>query len=164
MAWDLLGTTSLGAAADLITVDNLDVRTNLLIQCDLINHDNTGSDSPQPFLRFNGTTASDYSNRIVINGGSDLSETSQAQIKLGDGFNHNCFINIYAINQLNKEKLTISDANYLRGSSGAGEAPQQMRSYGKWDRNDQITRVDIENLDTGDFKATSTVNVFGWEA
>lgn len=48
------------------------------------------------------------------------------------------------------------------GSSGAGNAPNKREAAGKWhNTSNQITRVDVINITTGDFAAGSEVIVLG---
>ena len=146
------------ATSDTITVDSLEAKKHLMIQYKILRG---SSGDTNVRLRFNNDTGSNYSYRTSINGATDATGTSQANVELHSGVVNDNFGTIYVINEASKEKLGIVEV-VGNNIDGAGNAPARRESTLKWaNTSNAITRVDLVNTSTGDFEEGSEVTVYG---
>lgn len=113
-------------------------------------------------VRFNNDTGSNYASRNSSNGGADSTSTGTFIFLSGNSNNVN-FVTADIINISTQEKLVTSTA-LENNNTGAANAPDRRISTGKWaDTTDQITRIDIVNINggTGTFASASEVIVYG---
>ena len=98
---------------------------------------------PRSVLRFNGSTASDYSARYSNNGGSDGNDTDTDEIYLSESDQeYGSFTKGFIVNKSDQEKLVI--AHNGNAQNGAGNAPNRFEVVGKWDKTDQtITSIQL---------------------
>ena len=157
MAWEKLGSTTLGSSADTITVDSLEAKKHLMVQVKT-----SGSGSSSGYLRFNNDSGSNYAWRLSDNGGADATGPSDTQLYAYIGTSATeKFSTYYIINEQTKEKL-VTGVVMDHNSSGAGNAPNRRELTGKWaNTTNQITRVDVINHASGDFTEGSEVTVYG---
>lgn len=159
--WKELGRTTLGSAADTITVSSLEDKRYYMILTDALDN---GSAINCAF-RYNNDSGNNYSNRHSLNSGADSTGTSQNAL-----LNHywvenasNRFGIDYISNISSNEKLTISHTVY-ESAAGAGNAPQRSEQTSKWtNTSNAINRVDALNSGAGDFNTGSEVVVLGWD-
>ena len=146
------------ATADVITVDSLAAKKHLMIQYKILRG---SSGDTNVRLRFNNDTGSNYSYRTSLNGATDATGTSQANVELHSGVVNDNFGTIHVINEATKEKLGIAEI-VGNNTDGAGNAPARRESTLKWaNSSNAITRVDLVNTSTGDFEEGSEVTVYG---
>jgi hypothetical protein len=123
-----------------------------------------GTNRILPGMRFNNDSGSNYAYRRSIDGGADGTATSLTNLHaLGTSASgNNQFYNFFIINKSANEKLAIFHAVDMQPGTGAGNAPRRSESVGKWaNTSAQITEVEFDNLDTGDFGTGSIIKVWG---
>ena len=157
-SWKEIGRTTLGSAGDDITVSSFTAKDNLMILCSTISTGNIDG-----ALRFNTDTGSNYAIRRSENGGSDATGTSQAKLILDRG--HAAYPNnTFSVSNMNnisaQEKLVIGHS--IAGVNGAGTAPDRTEMTGKWaNTSAQVTSVTCNNSDSGSWDTGSEVVVLG---
>jgi hypothetical protein len=156
MAWNKLGTTTLGSAGDTISVS---FTTNKFINAFWHEFETGGSALPQ--VRLNGSSSSVYAYRDSLNGGSDTTGTSTDIWNTALSSNVQ-FCMMYIVNISGEEKLGIyhiTDTLF----DGAGTAPRRQESVGKFvpSPDADITQIDVVNTDTGDFDTDCNLSVIG---
>ena len=157
-SWKELGRTTLGSAGDDITVSSFTAKDNLMILCSTISTGNIDG-----ALRFNTDTGSNYAIRRSENGGSDATGTSQAKLILDRG--HAAYPNnTFSVSNMNnisaQEKLVIGHS--IAGVNGTGTAPDRTEMTGKWtNTSSQVTSVTCNNSDSGSWDTGSEVVVLG---
>ena len=130
---------------------------------------NDGSGNPQPGMRFNNDSGTNYAKRASFDGGADATGASADHVMdmdiNGGTINNAGHFNIsYVSNLYNKEKLLIANQCYNRTSLGAGTAPDRYEHVGKWtNTTSALNRVDIYNRNTGAFQSGSEVVVLGYD-
>ena len=68
----------------------------------------------------------------------------------------------FILNNSANEKVAIFHAVDMQPGTGAANAPRRSESAGKWaNTSAQITEVEFDNLDTGDFGTGSIIKVWG---
>lgn len=154
--WEEIGRTTLGSAADTISVTPIAARRYL----EILAHLNPTGGTISAALRFNNDTGNNYSYRSSTNGGADATTTSGSSVFAGTA-NENLYIEYRAINVATYEKQVTAYFNF-RGTAGAAAAPGRIELAGKWvNTANQITRVDIVNTGAGDYDTGSEVIVLG---
>ena len=161
-AWSNLGSTTLESAGDTISIASLADKDYLHVEGVAL----SDSGTPQAAIRLNDDSSSNYSSRYSINHGSDVTGVNADMMKIGDGASVMIFFNIDIMNNASNEKLMYSESSFFNSAgAGAGVAPTSMSVIGKWvNTADVIDRVDIINIDTGDFAIGSSATVFGTDA
>jgi len=156
--WEELASVELGSPADQISSGTITAKKYLWIQCWIKNdsaNDITG------LLRFNNDTGTNYSSRYSINGGTDVTRTSRTYIDSTGGSQEATLINAFIINNASNEKLMIGH-NIGSSTAGAANAPNRREWVGKWaNTSNQITEIDVEQLDAGDLASGSILKVWG---
>lgn len=142
--WKELGRTTLGGAADTITVSSLANKRHYMTLADIRI---TGGSLDEGF-RYNSDSGTNYSNRRSDNGAADSTNTSLSyasieNITTGNTFNFHVG---YHANYSTKEKLGIIH-EVMAGTAGAANAPDRSEAVIKWAN----TTDAISSIITGDF-------------
>lgn len=160
--WTELGRTTLGSSNGTIDVGSLANKPYLMVLAHTL--ENTSNNHSLRLGNSSLDSGSNYAWRNSVNGGSDSTNTNQAQISLNigggyvNGF-HTSFIN----NIAGEEKLSVNHGAG-QNTSGAGNAPKRQESVGKWaNTSDVITNVGIYDNGGFTFQANSEVVVLGWD-
>lgn len=158
MAWGKAGSTTLGSAGDTITVSGMTANEFNMILLHEINASGNNSNERQTF---NNNSNSVYAWRQNNNGGTDSTTTGNAYINLGISSKDEFRIQ-YLCSISGEEKLGISYALSFP-TAGAGTAPDRREDVYKFvpSPDADITRVDINNTDTGDYSTDSNLSVLG---
>jgi hypothetical protein len=160
--WEELASVELGGAGDNLSSGTISARKYLWVQAWFKN--GGGTNRILPGMRFNNDSGSNYAYRRSIDGGADGTSTSITNLHaLGTSVSGaNQFYNFFIINNSANEKLAIFHAVDMQTGTGAGNAPRRSESVGKWaNTSAQITEVEFDNLDTGDFGTGSIIKVWG---
>ena len=158
MAWGKAGSTTLGSAGDVITVNSLSNNKFIMI---LNNVFSSGQGKLEPTL--NNDTGSNYAARYALDGASEVTLTSSNDFEnTTGGFTNGLTFHVqYLINISAEEKLLISHSNEVE-TTGAGTAPRRREYVGKWiNTSDVISRYDVVNSGSGDFASDSNSTVIG---
>lgn len=153
-----LGRTTLTATGDTITVQDLPARKYLKVIMNII-----ASGSLSNLLRLNSDSSTNYARRTSSNGAADAAVTgATALYSEATGVTGNVFlVEMNIVNIASSEKVMFGKS-VTRGTAGSGAAPNRTELSGKWvNTSDQITRLDLTNIDTGDFAIGSEVIVYG---
>ena len=161
MAWNKLGTTTLGSAGD--DLDITSMTTNTFNQF-LVHTLNTGGTSKHNFT-FDNNDNTDYARRRSYNGAGDSTDISQVQIEyLGDEASDR-FEVIYGSNIASEEKLNIHFAVTRSTANDASAATNRAEAVSKIDtttNTGQYTRIDCNNTGgSGDFDTDSNISAIG---
>jgi len=113
-------------------------------------------------FRFNSDSGSNYSHRRSQNGGSDTTQTNQANGVVIDGFTENGLVNMFVINNSSNEKLALTHSVFGE-TAGAGTAPKRSEAVSKWaNTSSQITSVSfIDTVSSDAFADGSMIKVWG---
>ena len=155
MAWAKLGSVTLGSAGDNLSSGIITASKFLCVP-----YYREASGVIGGVAQFNDDTGSNYAVRYSNNGTGDSAYGSQSHIELRYKTT-NTFGMMYIINDASEEKLVIMHEMYEDGS-GAGNDPSRTERVGKWaNTSDQITEIDINNDQAGDFDTNSNITVIG---
>ena len=156
--WQELANVTLGSAGDTLDTSTITAKKYLWIQAFI--PEGAGHHG---YIYFNNDTGSNYARRGSINGGSDITNTSDNEINWSHDTNTAKYLNMFVVNKSDKEKLCIAD--YMDyGSSGAGNAPNRIEWVYKWaNTSDQITSVKLYNnqASSNDFPIGTKLKVWG---
>lgn len=155
--WEEIGRTTLGGAADIITVSSLPARKYLKILAYASGTNIRGT------VTFNNDTAANYSNRTSSDNGADAASTGSSAVFAGDTGANNVriWVELYVINIATTEKLVMG-RTIVKTATGAGTSPNRRESMSTWANTaDQISRVDFNQTSSGDFAIGSEVVVLG---
>ena len=151
-----LGSTTLGSAANTISVSGLPAREYLKI----VVHIPDKAASDEIALRFNSdSTAAHYGWTVVDDAGNRVVDNSDTEIHLMDAANaggHQTTIEVFNTTDW---KRTISMTNYA-GIIGASE-PQWAQGGGLWNQSDVVDEVTIFTISGNNMNAGTKVTVFG---
>lgn len=159
--WVELGRTTLGSAADVMSVTSLANKRYYKILVDQTH----SSDQQGGVLTFNSDTGANYARRIQDNGAADSTATSQTSLILDHGgeTNYGKFSIGYISNLSTKEKLAIVQ-NANTSTRAASTAPMRAESVGKWtNTSNAIDTMTVTNVGTGDFASGDELVVLGWD-
>jgi hypothetical protein len=156
--WQELASVELSSAGDQISSGTIQAKKYLWIQyyikADTVS-DVTG------LLRFNNDNSVNYATRYSLNGGADSARINRTYIDSTSGGNFPVFVNAFIVNNASNEKLVIGHGVW-QGTQGAAPAPQRWEFVGKWtNTSNQITEIDVEQLDAGDLASGSILKVWG---
>ncbi len=160
MAWAKNGTPdTLTSSGDTLTISDLTAyKFNQFL------HYTIASSTIRDVLTTDNNTATDYAIRRSQNGGADLAQTSQANIKYSQSGETTPFFGItYVINITGEEKLVIAHL-VNQDTAGAGTAPQREEIIGKVDtttNSGQFTRIDMTNDQAGSYDTDSNLSAIG---
>lgn len=154
--WELLGSSTLGGAADVLNVTSFTPRRFLMVLIYTI-----ASGNIQHKLTFNNDTAANYAIRESANGGADTASGSATSISLlGANLTAPVFYVLEITNLQAQEKLVLSQR--ISSVAGAANAPTRAEQVAKWaNTTAQISRIDITNVGTGDYAAGSQIVILG---
>jgi len=160
--WEELASVELSSAGDNLSSGTISAKKYLCLQAYLI-----PSGAVDTSIQCNNDTSNNYSMRNEYNGATDNTFGSLTRyypyINAGSGtaFTTPMFINIFIINNASNEKLFISHT-VMQNTAGAGNAPNRNQSVGKWaNTSNQITEIEFNNGDTGDYDTGSILKVWG---
>jgi len=157
-SWKELDRVTLGSSGDTLDTSTFTAKDNIMFQFHILR---PSSGDQNIRIRFNGDSGSNYSERYSLNGGTDATATSQANIALHSGVvneNFGCFT---FVNTASKEKLCTGDV-VGSNTDGSGSSPSRREQIFKWaNTSDQVTRIEIVNTSSGDFEAGSELVVLG---
>lgn len=153
--YEELGRVTLTSAGDTLSVASLPARNYLKFVTNIIP---SGNVIPQ--LKINNDGAANYGHRYTIDNtvGAGSDATSNIGNFSGSG-TFNLFISAELTNFTSQAKLGMA-----RGISGGNNTtrPTYVEFYIKWNNTSaQINRIDIINIDTGDFAIGSSLIVLG---
>ena len=155
MAWAKNGTPSTSATPSI--TDLTAKKFNIF----LINtHQNSGV--PEEAIRFNNNSNSVYAWRYQQNGLTDTTGVSDTSINNNpSAMSYEDFNVVYTVSISGQEKLVLGWL-YI-GSAGAGFAGQRTEFVGKFvpSPDADITRIDILNVNTGDYSSNSNLSALG---
>ena len=121
------------------------------------------SGSTNIFSRNNGDSGSNYAENGSINGGTNYTQTSQAQLDLsGGGESKPMFVVQNIMNISDQEKLIINHTNNC--ATGATNAPNRIELAGKWANTSASTSsISFNNTSSGSYDTGSEVVVLGYD-
>jgi hypothetical protein len=156
--WEELASVTTGSAGDTLESGTISAKKYLWIQA---SYKNDGAADINALPRFNGDAGSNYSSRTSTNGAADSTRTSRTWVDLESGNQRARFANMFIINNASNEKLCIfNQMDY--GASGASTAPNRIEGVAKWaNTSDQITSIQWNQLDAGDYAAGAELRVWG---
>lgn len=157
-----IATTTLGSSATNIEFTSIpNTYTDLRIR--LVG---TGS-GDSTYVRFNGDTATNYSNTNLYGQGTvaaSARDTSQAFINISDGsstmFTTPCFFTLDIFSYAGSTNKTVL-STFSNDNNGSGEV---NRAVGLWRSTSAITTVRLYMSGTGTFSTGTTATLFGIKA
>lgn len=154
--WEELGRTALVSAGDTISVASLPTRKYLMVLINLI-----PIGSIAGVIRFNNDSGNNYAIRYDNNNGTTGTALNNSNIGNLNGGNENVLAVAYIANIAAREKI-VNVEIATTGASGAGNAPGSVELKAKWaNTSAAISRIDIINIDTGDFAIGSELVILG---
>jgi len=156
--WEELASVTTGSAGDTLQSGTISAKKYLWIQA---SYKNDGAADINALPRFNGDGGANYSKRTSTNGAADNTRTGRTWIDLESGGQTQRFANMFIINNASTEKLCIfNQMDY--GASGASTAPNRIEGVAKWaNTSDQITSIEWDQRDAGDYAAGAELRVWG---
>ncbi len=156
--WQELGRTTLSGTSDTIDVTSLTAKPYMMVLGHTLN-----SGSTNIFSRNNGDSGSNYAENGSINGGTNYTQTSQAQLDLsGGGESKPMFVVQNIMNISDQEKLIINHTNNC--ATGAANAPNRIELAGKWaNTSSSISSISFNNTSSGSYDTGSEVVVLGYD-
>jgi|APSaa5957512535_1039671.scaffolds.fasta_scaffold38265_4 hypothetical protein len=114
-----------------------------------------------PNVRFDATGGTAYACRYSANGGTDVTEVSQPDIKGIGPTADDDFSIFYAVNISTEEKLVIMFA-VNRNSAGAGSFPYREETVGKYSQTStQAAQIGLIDTGTGSYTTSSNLSSIG---
>lgn len=150
--------TTLTAAGDTISVQSIPLRKYLKVK--VLTLDTGGTNGVR--MTFNNDTGSNYLLRYSVNNAADTTGAAAASIVLSASTAaQTCYATLEVANIATVNKLVIGQS-IVRNTSGTGSNPDKVELSAKWaNTSDQISRIDVTNVGTGDFAIGSEVIVYG---
>ena len=155
MVWNKAGSTTLGSAGD-----DLDITSMTANKFSQYMIHKIASGNAQIDLKFNNSSSSDYARRSSYNGASDATGTSQTALNIHNNKTTDDFFVLCLADISGEEKLGIM-FNVNGYTAGAGTAPERQEFVIKSSSTTNITRVDLNNSDTGNYDTDSNLTVLG---
>jgi len=156
--WEELASTELTVAGDDLSSGTITAKKYLWVQAW---YKNDGAADINNLTRFNGDAGSNYTSRYSINGAADVTRTSRTWLDIESGGQDAKMLNMFIINNASNEKLVIYHQMDF-GAAGAANAPNRREGVGKWaNTSNQITEINLKQLDAGDYAAGSILKVWG---
>ena len=156
--WEELASTELTVAGDDLSSGTIPAKKYLWVQAW---YKNDGAADINNLTRFNGDAGSNYTSRYSINGAADVTRTSRTWLDIESGGQDAKMLNMFIINNASNEKLVIYHQMDF-GAAGAANAPNRREGVGKWaNTSNQITEINLKQLDAGDYAAGSILKVWG---
>ena len=162
LAWAKNGTpNTLGSAGDDIDITDLTAKKFNLF---LSHTSATSGNQATPKITFNNNTNSVYTQRENVNGAADTTRTSDVNLRTNIGHTNwgDQFEVIYLISISGEEKLGIC-FDFWGNTAGAANAPERGEIYSKFvpSPDADITRIDYNNTDSGDFQIGDNLSALG---
>lgn len=155
--WQEIGRTTLGSAADVITVSSFTAKKYLKI---LITTIATGTTSLG--VTFNSDTAGNYSRQSIINGAAPADATSQTALGIDGGASAENKLSVLEIINISAQEKIGTVCTTESGGAGAANAPDVSYQNVKWaNTSAQITTVTVTNGGTGDYATGSEIIILG---
>lgn len=156
--WELLGSTTLGSAADVVNVTSFTSRKILMIIINALATAGTISG----LLTFNNDTASNYARRNSDGGGADATSTAQANINCQPGTAQYDRLVVMEVSNIAANEKNVRWTAVGANTAGAANAPVRSEGSGKWANTAaQISRADFTNTGTGDFAIGTQMIILG---
>jgi len=158
MAWGKAGSTTLTSTGDVITVDSLSNNKFIIIFNNVFS---SGQGKLEPTL--NNDTGSNYASRYGLDGAAEVTLTSSTDFEnTTGGFTNGLTFHVqYLVNIATEEKLLISHSCEVE-TTGTSGVPRLREYVGKWaNTSDAVSRYDVPNVGSGDFKTGSNSTVIG---
>lgn len=155
--WEELASVEITSASDTIDSGTITAKKYLWVQY-YVETTSTG----QPFMTFNSDSASNYSERISLNGASDSTQVSQTNFEIGNAAvaDNPQFGNMFIINNSANEKLVIQRTVGQQGTA-ASIAPRRVEMVSKWANTAaQITDITL-GVSSGSYVGGSFLKVWG---
>ena len=154
--WEEIGSADLSGGS----ADDLDITTGLDKKYLWVQLYIEPSGTVDIDMTFNNDTTS-YARRQSFNGAGDSTNINQSNVQLSNNVTVPQFMNMFIINNSSNEKLGIMH-QIRQGTAGAGNAPDRYEMVFKYDETaSQISRIDINNTESGSFGTNSIIKVFG---
>ena len=155
--WEEIGSADLSGGS----ADDLDITTGLDKKYLWVQLYIEPSGQVDVNLTFNNDGSANYTRRQSFNGGADGTSINESNVPLSTNITTPVFYNFFMINNSSNEKLVIHH-EARQSTAGAGNAPDREEQVFKWaNTSSQISRIDINNPDTGSFGTNSIIKVFG---
>ena len=157
--WELLASDKLTSAGDALDSGTFDQKDFLYVQVHRIV---TGGNLDNEYMRFNGVSATDYSQRWALNGASFSSNTGLTGIIINaQNADQSGYCVAYISNQADQEKIaTFVDCR--TGGTAISNSPNRQETYGKYvDATNPITSIQLANGGSGDYDTDSELVVWG---
>jgi hypothetical protein len=161
-AWQELDRVTLGSGGYTMDTSTFTTKPYLMI----LHHIIVNSSQANAKFRFNNDSGSNYSRRRNVNGGSDATSTSGAEIDPWTAGSDTAFDNFavgFVTNSASSEKLCKVE-QIGRSTAGSGTAPSRSEVVAKWaNTSDQINRVLSTNSAPGEYSTGSELVVLGYD-
>jgi hypothetical protein len=155
--WEELASVNASGSSTNLSSGTITAKKYLWIQC---YSEGTGGDI---LTTFNNDTGSNSNRRYSIDGGadgSDVNETSMANMHNAGLAGDDAFSNWFIINNSANEKLVIGHS-VQNGAAGAATVPLRVEFIHKWaNTSAQITEIDFDSQ-SGNFGSDSIIKVWG---
>ena len=159
MAWSKAGSTTLTSAGDTITISSM-TASNFYTA---LSHNYGTGGTVYNSNRINANSGSNYAWRRSINGGTDSTFASQAQIAHDSGNinSSTSFCVGYLVGIETEEKLAIF-FEVGQSTAGAGNAPNRVEAVGKYaDTSNTIDQLSDYNVGAGNYDTGSNISALG---
>jgi len=155
--WEELASVELTGTADTISSGTITAKKYLWIQ---FYQKSSGACNIQ--MTFNNDTGSNYARRGNNDGGSDFTSTSASSLQFQTSDTDSAhYFDMFIVNNSANEKLGISHG-VTQNTAGADTSPQRKEQVHKWaNTSAQITEIDIDNTDGGDYASGTILKVWG---
>ena len=151
-----IASTTLGTAASSVTFSSIPATYTDLVLVAMPIKDNANS----PYLRFNGDTATNYSQTYLEGNGTAASSARGSNQAYGYiNLNATPEVNGYIIVNLNNYSNTTTNKTYLANVGQAATAIDRV--VGLWRSTSAISTILIASSNGGNYAAGSTFNLYG---
>ncbi len=157
--WQELASVELTSAGDVLDTGTFTAKKYLMMEWQT---SPTGGTTDDIKCHFNADSGSNYSYSRQVDGatGEAFTSTANFRIDAGNGV-YERDGHAYIINKANREKFVIAE-EVASNTAGAGNIPRRFETFGKWaNTSDQITRIQLTNQGSGDFKSGAYLKVWG---
>nr|AKH48308.1 hypothetical protein [uncultured marine virus] len=157
--WEELASVELGSANANISSGTISAKKYLWIQAWF----NCGS-ANDIRITFNSDSGNNYSHRMQQNGGSDVTYTSQDDLRVNYSTTlYPTFVNLFMVNNASNEKLITGHMTNTGGSGGSVVPDRRIEFAGKWtNTSDQITSMNFyRGAGLNDYNSGTILKVWG---
>ena len=157
-SWKELGRTTLGSSSAEVDKSSLTAKDNIMILAYY-----TGDSTADSFINFNGDEAGNYASRYSRDGGSDSTDTSQSVgLRLEQGRTTPQF-SVMNITNISAQEKLVNGHTVSQNTAGAGNEPHRQEWVGKWaNTSAQITQATLDRA-SGNFTSGSEIVVLGYD-